>query len=1637
MKKVFEFIKRYSCLTALFFVFAIFFNACNVGLGEVIDLEAPVLKLTSHKDNDTVPGSFTLTGEASDNDGISIITIDFEDSEIHYKIEPKKSSKWQKKTSFTSGWVDVDEGESSFSTSGKTSTWSVYVRTEEKSSSKTDSNFSFEVLAKDTMGNNNANSKAEISLIVDENNPDVNFNTPATIFMGTYESAKNTTDSFELKRGDVIAKLLNGDLTFAGRQSNSISFKELKIEFDDGKLSSGVAKVTGDAMVEANCEAISKNVSLGDEGTPKVYYSKTLKLGEGGISNLRNWEFDVKAEDWISDETNPELKTGKHLIRIVSTSVSESLAWQKKVIGYFVLWQEADIPWISMAVGDTEDKGDFATEVYPSSPITVNAYDDDGIAKLTYKLQKKTEEGWASPEEDFAPLLEENAKYTSWNIKAPKENGNYKLTLEVTDINGNSDSIERYFKIMDIQPPEISIEGSANSSSVLENSDATIRFKGFVSDDGVVKKLSLVHLNPAKSGDPDNRTKYLAGSESDWDKATLDGWTDSNGNILYSITLTSPVYDEELKANKYEFDRTFNLFDDLKIDGVNKLLEAQEFIFRALDDGNSTRVESLSLTGDNQSPKLTLDSLKLYDSAGVQVGNTKVFAEDSIPTLPIIKTGYYAVIDGTWSDNSTTVWNDSSKIGDIVLTYQSKAYSVTKGSDGRWTSTITGLKSESTTILASLKDYGGNERKISASVFVEGAAIGLERVGCDSDDGEYKAGSEILVTLEFSKNVTFSGTNPSLTLNSGGTAQYKEGNGTSKHVFAYTVGAGDLNVEKLGVTAVNDSATTWKDRNTDEIFEVVLPVDDTKKLETSRSIKIDTIAPKIQTITAITTAGHYKDGKQISLMLSFTETVTVENSENLKLVFTHQNGGDYVKSTRASGTSIIIFDYVVASGDNTAELKLHDIVRTGVSVKDGAGNNLTDWTLPNTSFANKIVIDTNPPAAPTVNANWLQSTVFDQEGTSFTVTGESNSVIEYTTDGLNWSTYKGEVLLKNNGTYLVMARQTDLAGNISTSSSVKTVTVDKGSLLKRISATTVNGTYSTNTSTNVVDGFIEFRKTVSIPQGAKVTLNIKNINSGTSSKDVAINECVGAEATNKIFTFTYTIVDGDFVNDDGNLDLIGWSFTSVKYDSDTDVDMSVPDIGEGKRFKENREIKIITGKPAIKSVSLEGEGEEARLSVVFDREISKVSGNITFTHDTASYKVPAILSVSEYGENSAFATYYTRGVSGATKNSDNTLTPDTTTKYVLNFEYETDNTTIKNLFINADKHKVSVPVVASAVSVSGKTLKINLGKTYKLPVKGSTYTLAIPSGIVVDQTQNGNNSYTQTLVAEGIESPEIRIKKNSYSITGNSGATPTANSSITMAGTAQVKMSCRTPGTTILYATTQKTSNQVKVNSTPNPNNTKTADATVPANLSNTYASNFTIGDSNLSYANVKGIKIAIVARAQKGSAYSDYAYESANRTVLKFETTAAGKVDTNGEVVTEIIENGTALRFKNLKVWVIGGDTPYGGNTISPFPLSWGDSSDFKLMSGNFSSTDKLLGEWYWVSWDISAPTYHGFVLGDVPSDAMTKGPTIWYAAECAWVAQKDQYPLYPGETLCMAIETASSFPSNFLFRLKNKGSR
>lgn len=1657
-----------NSLNKIKIIFALFgavlaLESCNnIGLGEEVDLSAPVLEITSHSDNDTVPAEFTLKGTAYDNDEISSITIDFENQNLHYKVVP--GNVWYKKaTGSNDEWISLSDSEGSCVKNNSVWNWSVCVKTSDGNSSET--SYILSAVATDRMGNSGKTSKVDLSLIVDEENPNVSIYIP-DLLTGSYDEVSKKVSSYSLRDGSIISNLLNGDISFSGRQDGSIGYKELKIEFDSGKLSSGMRKITGNSELYESVEDISKNVKF-DEDDVTVYYSKILKAGEDGVGDLRSWNLTVPQDEWVSADKNSELLklseeagSGK-VIRVVTTSLSDSYAWEKKVIGYFVWWPEADTPWIEATVGDDNYDKNNLSEVYPSANFAGTVQDDDGIESVFYKIEKMENDKWSEYVGNSSiNLSDKGTKYSAFAIRVPSENGVYSISVTVTDIYGISATKKKYFKILDVTPPSINLSEPENNSSVLADSAGNIAFSGTVSDDGSVKSLSIIYLNPMANEHPDNIVRYMGGREKDWDKATesgedsdeysysKDGKTVKYKNKIYKIELGSGSYDEKQKITKYNFTKTFNIFKDLGIDGKEKLLSTQYFVLRAQDNGKTNTVVQYTLVGDNESPSLEITSIQQFGSDGTPKIGEFAFTENSVPNLAAVKDGDYVILKGTWSDNSVKAWNnDKSRLSasSIAFDWGDANFAITSQTlnvDGSWNweAKVTNIPKSSKSISASLTDLGGNKKSVIKSIFVETSELGLESIGSETADGSYNSGKKIEIALNFTKNTkvdTSKGT-PELLLNNGGKAVYKSGSGTSQHIFEYTISESDKDTALLNVTKFVSNGAVYTDASVTggKEFEVELPTESEKTLAGSKRIKIDNAAPKISSLKAISNSGYYNAGKTILLLLSFDENVTI--SDVTKLGFEFNSISSPTISASESGSNVI-FQYVVKAGENVSSLSIKSIKHDGVTVTDEAGNVLADWTI-SSGLGKNICIDTTAPSAPTINKNWGDKSVVTAQ-TSFTISGtETGAKVEYSIDGgTNWLTYKAVVSLSNNGTYKIRARQTDKAGNVSGIADGGTVTIEKGDFLDKITADTTSGTYSVSKGGSV-NGRIIFRKDVTLPTDATVTLNVKRKSNSSSVVEplkTTLTKATSATISGGAdYTFTYTIQDGDFIDGNAKLDVTGWSFTNATYGG-TNIDLSYSSVvTSGNRFSDNRSIYVLTGKPAPSAalggtVNSDGTVSSPKLTVTFDRNISKVGGIITLSLDGDSnsdkFIAPAVISESKY--DSAFDEYYTQGQNGATKGSDNKLTNDTTTKYVLNFATEPTDTTLVNLFVKNGWNKVEIPVVSSAVTVSGKVLTVDLSSTYKLPVMGAKYKLTIPAGAVTDEAQNSNAQNISSVTALGVEPPVIRINKGKQTIKGTA-----ENSSVTMPDTAQMRIDCQTPGATIYYGKTEnETTNYQVIKSNFCYDTKSNAESTIPT-VSGTESEKYTVttpltlGASVSSYGNATGLKVAIAAYAQKNSANSAYAYEYATRTVLKLN------LNGNGYSADNAIKN----QFSKRRVWVVGGDSAYGGNSIDTFPLEWHNSKKFKLMKSDSGWDSEYKAKWYWISWDITTATYHGFILGDVPSDAAENGPSDWYSAQGAWDAQKTNYVLYPGETLEMTIGDGSNYTNGgYYWREKNYGKR
>jgi len=283
------------------------------------------------------------------------------------------------------------------------------------------------------------------------------------------------------------------------------------------------------------------------------------------------------------------------------------------------------------------------------------------------------------------------------------------------------------------------------------------------------------------------------------------------------------------------------------------------------------------------------------------------------------------------NDGGTAVYHSGS--GSNVLTF---TYAVGNGQNVSALA-VTGNNLNGSNV--AIRDSSGNQADLSgADVTFPGLAIGamVTSISANPSAGDLGAGKKVVFSVVMSEAVEVSGGTPYLSLNDGGRATYTSGSGTKLLTFTYTAGAlgSGQNAAALAVTAFNPNGARVYDSNVTA---------DTANLSGVAGFaggpQIDTIAPTVSSVAAsgagITNGnGDLDAGNTVTLTVDFSENVTVTGTPYLSL-----NDGGKATYTSGSSTSALTFTYVVASGQNTADLAVTGLSTNGGSIRDGAGNN--------------------------------------------------------------------------------------------------------------------------------------------------------------------------------------------------------------------------------------------------------------------------------------------------------------------------------------------------------------------------------------------------------------------------------------------------------------------------------------------------------------------------------------------------------------------------------------------------------------------------------------------------------------------------------------------------------------------------
>jgi len=520
MKKT---IKQITILLGLCLIFVSLFSCDDiVGLGAKLDIYGPVVTITEPPPRMPVLGSFVLKGTVTDNTGIGtlLVKVLLSGSEL-----PRQwryiNNEWQITSNNGVNWATWKGlGNTSWVGNGKNALWSLDVEL------PGNGEYTMIVQAWD-MGNfTDENSYKTRVVIVDKEKPFVSISEPplevggGTNKMPTTPIYDTTTAGFDtnltlLNDPANLGKFISREFTLQYQIDDNSDVSSIEIRLYDGN----------------NCGVIDQDLTT---PLPDNYI---YKFNEGVPptdttpgSNIRpNRTIQVPALDSTTNTEikNPLTKKTSVIVVAVCYDAAKNIN-QEKILGSFIYWPRAELPWIEFAAGlKNSYPADGSYTMYPGRKSSATAFQPYGVTKVAYKIYKLSGEnvtgspssitGTSIQDKTAEPDLSNTGgaypKTFTWTFEPPSSTGYYTIqaTAYGTKTKEGKEPTETYevtFFVQDVTFPDFLEEPSPSASLPLfesmGNSDTwggsagsnQIRIYGTVSDATGVESVYLTWINP-------------------------------------------------------------------------------------------------------------------------------------------------------------------------------------------------------------------------------------------------------------------------------------------------------------------------------------------------------------------------------------------------------------------------------------------------------------------------------------------------------------------------------------------------------------------------------------------------------------------------------------------------------------------------------------------------------------------------------------------------------------------------------------------------------------------------------------------------------------------------------------------------------------------------------------------------------------------------------------------------------------------------------------------------------------------------------------------------------------------------------------------------------------------------------------
>lgn len=822
-----KFMKTFAIF--LFAQAALFFSACNTGLGDSVDLNGPTVTIISPEARENVGERFDIRGTVTDDFAVGLVTVELDGNTWQHK-----GSGWQYKAKGENNFVPDTESEW-ISENKKSVEWTIKGATISGAGT-----FTIEVKALDESGNSSEESSKSRDVVIDKNAPKITISAPPMA-----QEPNAFTAITDYKDITKITQFLTGDFNVSGKTSEENAIKYVEV----------LIKEYG-----AEKELFRKRIVQNE--SDKTSESDTV------VDALRSWEITVKLDECALGELDEK----QHILNIyTSTCDSAGNDSGLQFQGHACMWKEADKPWIDIILGDEN----APKNVYSGSSILGNAYDDTAIKYVDVTIKKQD---GAIVFQDKIYSAGDNAEDENnvyFELPLPPDSGNYFLEITATDKNGKvSDTKTGWIKVVDKMFPSIDISQNTESGKLFCNKDGNFTLEITSKDESKVASLKMAYII-----DPSDIVEYSDSNSEKWNTISTNLNDLKNGKVyVISPNDTGEIDSKEtnLKRKIYKNKITINIFNHLGIDGNNRKLTNQTFAFRVEDADQNALTSTYAIQGDIESPEIKFTKLEYYSYEG----STAITREqEGGDTLPAFGEKTFVKVYGKISDNSTDVLANYAKYLKLDLTANGNSIQAdVNNNDGTFVAKASNLTGASLLFEGNVTDWGGNAKKQKYAFLVDSQTPRVEYISALNQDGSYGVNDIIQIFIRFNKKLDFQGTTK-ITLNNGKTIEKSTntlGIGANDILFEYKIGANDGNIESLNVTGAEFG--TVKNEGADVTSEIQKSIEEIIKDESSgknlaqmKKIGIITSVPKITSI-------EFKEDEK-KLTITYDKPVAKGNKE--------------------------------------------------------------------------------------------------------------------------------------------------------------------------------------------------------------------------------------------------------------------------------------------------------------------------------------------------------------------------------------------------------------------------------------------------------------------------------------------------------------------------------------------------------------------------------------------------------------------------------------------------------------------------------------------------------------------------------------------------------------------------------------